>query len=248
MHGAWVDRVAEGGETNVGVPKRNGGDKKTNAQSVSDAFPLRCSLGSCHDPHHVGFRSSWERDFDSKRNGHGGVNSFYALRGLHHYSTLVGVVGGGRRVLAHRAQYPILDVRTLQDFGLDDVVSAARLMEDHESAYPVPLKVMHYQWTDGVVDRLRERARKYSSCHLLDQEASIAALAERLERNANVLNRDACPEMTCVRETFVDPSRSSRVFAVGASSSVNDARRASDSSDSSSSFEIASSRLTDDDE
>ena len=252
VHGAWVDRVAEGGETNVGVPKRNGGDKKANAQSVSDAFPLRCSLGSCHDPHHVGFRSSWERDFDSKQNGHGGVNSFYALRGLHHYSTLVGVVGGGRRVLAHRAQYPILDVRTLQDFGLDDVVSAARLMEDHESAYPVPLKVMHYQWTNGVVDRLRERARKYSSCHLLDQEASIAALAERLERNANVLNRDACPEMTCVRETFVDPSRSSRVFAVGASSSSSsssgsNARRASDSSDSSS-FEIASSRLTDDDE
>ena len=243
VHGAWVDRVAEGGETRVDVASK----------SVSDAFPLRCSLGSCLDPHHVGFRSSWERDFDSKQR-----NDNYALRGLHHYSTLVGVVGGGRRVLAHRAQYPILDVRTLQDFGLDDVVSAARLMEDHESAYPVPLKVMHYQWTNGVIDRLRERARKYSSCHLLDQEASVTALADRLERNAAVLNRDACPEMTCVRETFVDPSRSSRSRAVGADSSSGRNARRADSSDSSS-FEIAddestnraavaSSRLTDDDE
>ena len=81
----------------------------------------------------------------------------HALHG-HHYSTLVGVVGGGRRVLAHRAQYPILDARTLQDFGLDDVVGATRLMEDHEAAYPVPLKVMHYQWTASVEARLRARA------------------------------------------------------------------------------------------
>ena len=43
-------------------------------------------------------------------------------------------------MFAHKAQYPILDVRTLQDFGLDDVVTASRLVEDHEVAYPVPLK------------------------------------------------------------------------------------------------------------
>jgi hypothetical protein len=40
-----------------------------------------------------------------------------------------------------KAQYPILDVRTLQDFALDDVVTASRLVEDHAAAYPVPLKV-----------------------------------------------------------------------------------------------------------
>ena len=34
---------------------------------------------------------------------------------------MAGVVGGGERVFAHKAQYPILDVRTLQDFALDDV-------------------------------------------------------------------------------------------------------------------------------
>jgi hypothetical protein len=62
---------------------------------------------------------------------------------------LVGVVGGGQRVWAHRAQYPILDVRTLQDFGLDDVVTASRLAEDFNAAYPIPLKVQHYQWRKG---------------------------------------------------------------------------------------------------
>ena len=64
-----------------------------------------------------------------KKNG-----NHLALRGLHHYSTLVGVVGGGRRVFAHRARYAILDVRTLQDFGLDDVVTSSAIMEDHTQA------------------------------------------------------------------------------------------------------------------
>ena len=146
VHGAWVDRVAEERETRAAPSLGARGDR------MADAFPLQCAVGSCLDPHHVGFEAGWKRNVQTGEHTH-------ALRGLHHYSTLVGVVGGGRRVLAHRAQYPILDARTLQDFGLDDVVSATRLMEDHEAAYPVPLKVMHYQWTAGVEARLRARAR-----------------------------------------------------------------------------------------
>ena len=190
VHGVWVDRVAEGGETRPAPAASRGGE------SLSDAFPLRCAVGSCHDPHHAGFKAGRERDLERP-----GSPATHALRGLHHYSTVLGVVGGGRRVFAHRAQYPILDARTLQDFGLDDVVTAARLVEDHEAAYPVPLKVMHYQWTAGAGDRLRERAREYSSCHLLDQEAAASALADRLERNAMRLDTSVCPELTCVRET-----------------------------------------------
>ena len=120
VHGAWVDRVAEGGETRAAPSLGARGDR------MADAFPLQCAVGSCLDPHHVGFEAGWKRNVQTGEHTH-------ALRGLHHYSTLVGVVGGGRRVLAHRAQYPILDARTLQDFGLDDVVSATRLMEDHEA-------------------------------------------------------------------------------------------------------------------
>ena len=189
VHGAWVDRVAEGGETRAAPSLRDGGER------MADAFPLQCAVGSCLDPHHVGFEAGWERNVQTGEHTH-------ALRGLHHYSTLVGVVGGGRRVLAHRAQYPILDARTLQDFGLDDVVSATRLLEDHEAAYPVPLKVMHYQWTAGVEARLRARARGYASCHLLDQESTARTLADRLARNDARLDASACPELSCVRETF----------------------------------------------
>jgi len=190
VHGAWVDRVAEGGETRAAPSLRDRGER------MADAFPLQCAVGSCLDPHHVGFEAGWERNVQTGEHTH-------ALRGLHHYSTLVGVVGGGRRVLAHRAQYPILDARTLQDFGLDDVVSATRLLEDHEAAYPVPLKVMHYQWTAGVEARLRARARGYASCHLLDQESTARTLADRLARNAPArLDASACPELSCVRETF----------------------------------------------
>ena len=193
---------------------------------MADAFPLQCAVGSCLDPHHVGFEAGWKRNVQTGEHTH-------ALRGLHHYSTLVGVVGGGRRVLAHRAQYPILDARTLQDFGLDDVVSATRLMEDHEAAYPVPLKVMHYQWTAGVEARLRARAREYASCHLLDQELTARLLADRLARNDARLDASACPELSCVRETFV----STRDRSDGVPNS--DVRAASGSK--------TNARLTDDD-
>ena len=220
VHGAWVDRVAEGGETRAAPSLGARGDR------MADAFPLQCAVGSCLDPHHVGFEAGWKRNVQTGEHTH-------ALRGLHHYSTLVGVVGGGRRVLAHRAQYPILDARTLQDFGLDDVVSATRLMEDHEAAYPVPLKVMHYQWTAGVEARLRARAREYASCHLLDQELTARLLADRLARNDARLDASACPELSCVRETFV----STRDRSDGVPNS--DVRAASGSK--------TNARLTDDD-
>jgi glycosyltransferase involved in cell wall biosynthesis len=224
VHGAWVDRVAEGGETRAAPSLRDRGER------MADAFPLQCAVGSCLDPHHVGFEAGWERNVQTGEHTH-------ALRGLHHYSTLVGVVGGGRRVLAHRAQYPILDARTLQDFGLDDVVSATRLLEDHEAAYPVPLKVMHYQWTAGVEARLRARARGYASCHLLDQESTARLLADRLARNDARLDTSACPELSCVRETFVS-TRHHRSNGVP-NSENSDSRAASGAT--------THARLTDDD-
>ena len=140
----------------------------------------------------------------------------YALHGLHHYSTVAGVVGGGQRVFAHRAQFPILDVRTLQDFGVDDVVTAARLMEDHAAAYPIPLKVHHYQWTAGAEERLRERANKYEACHLLEQEETSRGLATRLRENGGVMSPGVCPEVRCTRE---GGDAASRVTAIASDSS-----------------------------
>ena len=157
VHGTWVDRVAESGgmeavPSAAGVTRaedssaRNTDDgeetQRGSGVSMDRAFPLQCVIGSCVDPHHVGFASGWERGGGGDLFGGTGSsgdslkkNGYHlALRGLHHYSTLVGVVGGGRRVFAHRARYAILDVRTLQDFGLDDVVTSSAIMEDHTQA------------------------------------------------------------------------------------------------------------------
>ena len=77
-------------------------------------------------------------------------------------------------------------------------------MEDHEAAYPVPLKVMHYQWTAGVEARDCARARastRRATCSTRSDGA--ASLADWLARNDARLDASACPELSCVRETFV---------------------------------------------
>ena len=134
--------------------------------------------------------------------GHGnnhGVNT-YALHGLRHHSTLVGVVGGGQRVWAHRAQYPILDVRTLQDFGLDDVVTASRLAEDFNAAYPIPLKVQHYQWRKGADAGFERRGREYEACNLNEQKNAVAGLLRSLAKTGGGVSQSVCPDIVCHRE------------------------------------------------
>ena len=215
VHGAWVDRVAEGGEARA-VPARRGGGAR---ERMSDAFPLQCAVGSCLDPRDASFEAGRARDFET-----GFDSATMAPRGPRHSSAVLGVVGGGRRVFAHKARYPILDARTLQDVGLDDVVTAARLTEEHEAAYPVPLKVMHYQWTAEARARLRARARGYASCHLLDQETAANRLADRLERNGGRLDLDACPELACVRERFVGEETSAASAASAARAGANVSR------------------------
>ena len=214
VHGAWVDRVAKNGAMRPTPPhsrrRAASSSSSSSSSSLASAFPLQCQIGACGDPHHVDFASARESgaaglmDVSSRPGrfggGGGGSSRHFALHGLHHYSTLVGVMGSGQRVFAHRAQYPILDVRTLQDFGLDDVVTAARLAEDHESAYPVPLKVHHYQWRDATPGALRDRAKKYAACHLLEQENSVAGVLERLAESGGRMTRDVCPEITCYSE------------------------------------------------
>ena len=214
VHGAWVDRLADGGVM-ANVPSAAAGAGRS--ASMAEAFPLRCAVGFCADPHHAEYAAG-RGDFGGSVRGRGrggGVNT-YALHGLHHYSTVAGVVGGGQRVFAHRAQFPILDVRTLQDFGVDDVVTAARLMEDHAAAYPIPLKVHHYQWTAGAEERLRERANKYEACHLLEQEETSRGLATRLRENGGVMSPGVCPEVRCTRE---GGDAASRVTAIASDSS-----------------------------
>ena len=198
VHGAWVDRVAESGEL-VDAP----GDATT---TMSDAFPLRCSVGACGGGAGVGGGGGGGGGHGHHGHGHAhthghghGINA-YALHGLRHHSTLVGVVGGGERVWAHRAQYPILDVRTLQDFGLDDVVTASRLAEDHTNAYPVPLKVQHYQWRRGAADLFERRARGYEACDLRAQRDAVAGLLRSLARSGNVVSQAVCPDIVCHRE------------------------------------------------
>ena len=213
VHGAWVDRLADGGVM-ANVPTAANGAGRS--ESMSEAFPLQCAVGFCADPHHAEYAAG-RGDFGGSVRGRGrggGVNT-YALHGLHHYSTVAGVVGGGQRVFAHKAQFPILDVRTLQDFGLDDVVTAARLMEDHAAAYPIPLKVHHYQWTAGAEERLRERANKYEACNLLEQEEIARGLATRLRENGGAMSPGVCPEVQCYRE---GGSAASRAIASGSMS------------------------------
>ena len=214
VHGAWVDRLADGGVM-ANVPSAAAGAGRS--ESMAEAFPLQLRRRICADPHHAEYAAG-RGDFGGSVRGRGrggGVNT-YALHGLHHYSTVAGVVGGGQRVFAHRAQFPILDVRTLQDFGVDDVVTAARLMEDHAAAYPIPLKVHHYQWTAGAEERLRERANKYEACHLLEQEETSRGLATRLRENGGVMSPGVCPEVRCYRE---GGDAASRVTAIASDSS-----------------------------
>ena len=214
VHGAWVDRLADGGVM-ANVPSAAAGAGRS--ESMAEAFPLQCAVGFCADPHHAEYAAG-RGDFGGSVRGRGrggGVNT-YALHGLHHYSTVAGVVGGGQRVFAHRAQFPILDVRTLQDFGVDDVVTAARLMEDHAAAYPIPLKVHHYQWTAGAEERLRERANKYEACNLVEQEETSRGLATRLRENGGVMSPGVCPEVRCTRE---GGDAASRVTAIASDSS-----------------------------
>ena len=76
VHGTWVDRVAESGgmeavPSAAGVTRaedssaRNTDDgeetQRGSGVSMDRAFPLQCVIGSCVDPHHVGFASGWER-------------------------------------------------------------------------------------------------------------------------------------------------------------------------------------------
>ena len=200
VRGAWVDRVAESGEL----------VEASGVGSMSDAFPLRCSVGACGGGAGVGgggglggggaFHgiNGHRVNGATASRGHG-INA-YALHGLRHHSTLAGVVGGGERVWAHKAQYPILDVRTLQDFGLDDVVTASRLAEDHTQAYPVPLKVQHYQWRRGAVSAFERRARGYAACDLIAQRDAVAGLLRSLARSGGVVSPAVCPDIVCHRE------------------------------------------------
>jgi len=189
VHGTWVDRMADRGQLGVSF----------GASSLARTFPLQCTIGGCNVG---GARARGNSGQDLREGGRSrvyrGINT-YALHGLHHYSSQVGVVGDGQRIFAHKAQYPILDVRTLQDFGLDDVVTASRLVEDHDAAYPVPLKVNHYQWHAGTAAELGESARKYAACNLLDQEESVLALLDRLRDNDLTMSPGVCSEIVCYR-------------------------------------------------
>jgi glycosyltransferase involved in cell wall biosynthesis len=69
-------------------------------------------------------------------------------------------------------------VRTLQDFGLDDVVTASRLAEDFNAAYPIPLKVQHYQWRKGADAGFERRGREYEACNLNEQKNAVAGVTE----------------------------------------------------------------------
>ena len=101
---------------------------------------------------------------------------------------------------AHRAQYPILDVRTLQDFGLDDVVTASRLAEDFNAAYPIPLKVQHYQWRKGADAGFERRGREYEACNLNEQKDAVAGLLRSLAKTGGVVSQSVCPDIVCHRE------------------------------------------------
>jgi hypothetical protein len=207
VHGDWIDRVSDGGaliappraEPSWPPPETN---PSGSSSPMSDAFPLQCTINACDVKSKMTGESAG--DYDNVKGpgpnggGGGGVGES-SLNGLRHYSTLAGVVGGGQRVYAHKALHPILDVRTLQDFGLDDVVTASRLTRDHVNAYPIPMKVNHYQWHERTTTQLTRRAREYAACNLLEQERETTRLLARIYANSEVMSDKVCPEISCYR-------------------------------------------------
>ena len=205
VHGDWIDRVSDGGaliappraEPSWPPPETN---PSGSSSPMSDAFPLQCTINACDVKGKMTGESAG--DYDNVKGpgpnggGGGGVGES-SLNGLRHYSTLAGVVGGGQRVYAHKALHPILDVRTLQDFGLDDVVTASRLTRDHVNAYPIPMKVNHYQWHERTTTQLTRRAREYAACNLLEQERETTRLLARIYANSEVMSDKVCPEISC---------------------------------------------------
>ena len=83
-------------------------------------------------------------------------------------------------VIAHKVSFPVLDVRVLHDFAIDDVISASLPSVHHEKVYPVPLKVQHYQWHDLAHKQMKVAAAGFERCDQLKHGA--AKVAKNLAR------------------------------------------------------------------
>jgi phosphatidylinositol alpha 1,6-mannosyltransferase len=78
-------------------------------------------------------------------------------------------------VIAHKVSFPVLDVRVLHDFAIDDVISASLPSMNHETVYPVPLKVQHYQWHDQAHKQMKMAAAGFERCDQLKYGAAQVA-------------------------------------------------------------------------
>ena len=83
-------------------------------------------------------------------------------------------------VIAHKVSFPVLDVRVLHDFAIDDVIPASLPSVHHERVYPVPLKVQHYQWHDLAHKQMKVAAAGFERCDQLKHGA--AKVAKNLAR------------------------------------------------------------------
>ena len=78
-------------------------------------------------------------------------------------------------VIAHKVSFPVLDVRVLHDFAIDDVITASLPSVHHERVYPVPLKVQHYQWHDLAHKQMKVAAAGFERCDQLKDGAAKVA-------------------------------------------------------------------------
>ncbi|CAL6396743.1 unnamed protein product [Bathycoccus prasinos] len=78
-------------------------------------------------------------------------------------------------VIAHKVSFPVLDVRVLHDFAIDDVISASLPSVHHEKVYPVPLNVQHYQWHDLAHKQMKVAAAGFERCDQLKHGAAKVA-------------------------------------------------------------------------
>ena len=67
VHGAWVDRLADGGVM-ANVPSAAAGAGRS--ESMAEAFPLQCAVGFCADPHHAEYAAG-RGDFGGSVRGRG---------------------------------------------------------------------------------------------------------------------------------------------------------------------------------
>ncbi|CAL6399845.1 unnamed protein product [Bathycoccus prasinos] len=195
VNGKWIDRVAEDGNLKtfprqcyIG-PTCDVRRNPTHRIFASDApskrleakhlikFPtpkMRAGSATSNEPTPSSFSSSRRRLMRALFATDGATSLSTTQHQQHNHNKRRKVPRALLNVIAHKVSFPVLDVRVLHDFAIDDVISACRYL------YPVPLKVQHYQWHDLAHKQMKVAAAGFERCDQLKHGA--AKVAKNLAR------------------------------------------------------------------